>query len=562
MNKFFLFLFFIFYQGFSQNISLNKNFIENLLRYQQLNEGKFKNQSFTIRPLKFSSFEESLFTQNLYYDLFSNTKKSIQLKLLPIEYIVEYNSHHPYNRNNGSMIPNKGYQHIFSAGFFGKLGPLEFQFNPEHHYSENKPYEGFWEGHYDYIWKERYELWNFIDIPERFGEKSHNRKLLGQTSISLNYKNISIGISNENLWWGPSKRNSIMMSNHAEGFRHISFKTNKPIQTFVGNFEWQIITARLEASGYTPPNPQKEFEGQKLYVPKINQNGRIDDWRYYQAGVFTYSPKWISGLNIGFIKWVQMYRGLIEGDYWWMPGRPNYFPLFGNLFRKNDSNVEHEEQTDQAAGLFFRWLWIDSKFEIYGEFHRNDAIYNVRDFLVDSDHSRATTFGFSKILNSNDSDYIFSWEWTQLEASAGNLIRRGGSWYEHSRVFHGYTNKGEVIGAGIGPGSNSHYFSIEKIKGFKKIGFAFEIIDNDNDFYHRAFISAQDYRRYWKDFNFHFNYTNKLKNFWISSDIMYSRSLNYQWQLDDNITPYYHPGKDVNNFHATIKLTYLLPFSK
>ena len=54
-------------------------------------------------------------------------------------------------------------------------------------------------------------------MPEKFGNQQHNRLLLGQSSISLNWKALSIGFSNENIWWGPSIRNSIMMSNHAEG---------------------------------------------------------------------------------------------------------------------------------------------------------------------------------------------------------------------------------------------------------------------------------------------------------------------------------------------------------
>ena len=43
---------------------------------------------------------------------------------------------------------------------------------------------------------------------------------------------------------------------------------------------------------------------------------------------------------------------------------------------------------------------------------------------------------------------------------------------------------------------------------------------------------------------------------------MYSRSLNYQWDLDDTATKeYYHPGNDVNNFHMTLKLAYLIPMA-
>ena len=41
------------------------------------------------------------------------------------------------------------------------------------------------------------------------------------------------------------------------------------------------------------------------------------------------------------------------------------------------------------------------------------------------------------------------------------------------------------------------------------------MISNDNDFFHEAFSSAQDYRRYWKDFNLHINLDKKFKSFWI-----------------------------------------------
>ena len=81
------------------------------------------------------------------------------------------------------MLPNRGFQHLFSLGIYSKLGPLEIQFSPEHHYGQNNYYEGFWVGHEDFIWQRKYALWYFIDIPERFGEKRQNRELIGQSKI-------------------------------------------------------------------------------------------------------------------------------------------------------------------------------------------------------------------------------------------------------------------------------------------------------------------------------------------------------------------------------------------
>ena len=154
-----------------------------------------------------------------------------------------------------------------------------------------------------------------------------------------------------------------------------------------------------------------------------------------------------------------MYSALVEGKYTWMKGTPSYFPVFNNLFRKNDEFVDYVVQTDQAAGLFFRGFWKDSKAEIYGEFHYNDAKYNLRDLMLDSDHSRALTLEIREFLINNNS-FLLSWEWTQMEQTAGRLIRNAGSWYE-PQMFTGYTNKGEILGSSIGPGSNFILFNFK-----------------------------------------------------------------------------------------------------
>ena len=568
--NFFLFLFFTFLTSSSQTINLNESYLTDYLRTSQL-LGDFKSDvSFTLKPFDIGKNgleinKETFDAEKYAPTVLSFLKGNGKIKILPIDYNIEFNSHHPYNRNNGSMIPNRGYQHIISGGVYAEIGPLSIQLKPEYLYSQNKDFEGFGEGpngHYPIIWKNRYKLWNQIDMPERFGEKSISKTLIGQSSIRLNFKGLSLGVSNENIWWGPSIRNSIMMSNHARGFKHITFNTTKPLKTKIGNFEWQIISGRLESSGYLPAGSDRQYAGTNIYSTKINQIGNNEDWRYLQGYSITYSPKWVSGLSMGFIRWAQMYSALVEGKYTWMEGNPTWFPAFSNLFRKNDEFFDYEEQTNQAAGVFLRWLWKESNTEIYAEFHYNDSKNNIRDLLLDSDHSRAVTLGLQKVFKISTDNYLFSWEWTQMEQTAGRLLRSAGSWYEHGYTTDGYTNEGEVLGAGIGPGSNSHYFAISRIRDKEKLGLALEIIDQDNDFYHEAFASASDPRRYWKDFNLHLNFSKKYKNLWLSSNLMYSRSLNYQWDLDDTATEYYHPGNDVNNFHMTLKLAYLIPMAK
>ena len=48
----------------------------------------------------------------------------------------------------------------------------------------------------------------------------------------------------------------------------------------------------------------------------------------------------------------------------------------------------------------------------------------------------------------------------------------------------------------------------------------------------------------------------KNLNILMCVNLVYTRSLNYQWELEDFAEPYYHAGRDVNNFYMSLKFTY------
>ena len=151
-------LFFLFYTLliFGQNINLNNDFNNQLIRYHILTNKIDTELSFNVRPLNFNSFSDLI--RNQYKTVLSNNSKTIQIKTLGIDYFLEYNSHHPYNRNNGTMIPNRGYQHIISPGIFLKAGPLTIQFKPEHHFSQNKEFDGLNSFHFEQNLRLRLEI--------------------------------------------------------------------------------------------------------------------------------------------------------------------------------------------------------------------------------------------------------------------------------------------------------------------------------------------------------------------------------------------------------------------
>lgn len=538
----------------AQTIPLGSPNIENYLRRQQL-LGKFDSSfSFNYRPITISKngvqLDSTVFSPSSYFKQLS--EGGLKISLLPFESRLAYDHNHPDSRNDGAMIRSRGLQTYLSAGIYAELGPLTIQLKPELVWAQNREFEGFplWPRHWESTWQIRYIWFNRVDLPERYGESAYTKLIAGQSSIRLNQWGLSLGLSTENIWWGPAIRNSIMMSNNAQGFPHLTFNTQRPIKTKVGSFEWQFITGRLEGSGYPPPAHDRVIRGRVLYVPKP------DDWRYFQGLTFSYSPKWVRGLSVGLTRWVQQYGENAKET-------TSYFPIFQNLFRQNDKEeFGFNLDQDQAAGIFGRWVWYDSKAEFYFEFAKNDAPINFRDLLIDTDHSRALTVGVNKLFSTQNPDefWQFNFEWTQTSQTESRLLRNSLSWYMHGRVRHGYTNNGEVLGSALGPGGNAQYIEVAKIKGFDRIGGAVERYVHNNDFNNHAF--SGDFTRYWVDYSIYGFYEKQFNRFFINASLFYTYSLNYQWEslFDPNDPSAFPdlPGVDRNNWNFDLKLSYSL----
>ena len=465
------------------------------------------------------------------------------VKLLPIIWQQQFNTHHPYSLNDGEMIPARGYQTMFSAGMFVKLGPLSLQLRPEYVYAQNQAFDGYSEKQSDRSWAAYYNFLDRIDLPERFGEKAYNRLFWGQSSLRLTIGPVSFGLSNENLWWGPGMRNSILMSNTSGGFVHYTLNTVRPIRTPIGSFEAQIIAGRLDGSGFFPPDTNRTYNGWKLYRPKR------DDWRYLNGMVISYSPKWVPGLFVGITRSFMIYREDMSN-----------FPLISPTNKKNhNGGNEISKGGDQLLSSFVRWVLPKEHAEIYFEYGREDHSYNTRDFLLEPDYARAYIFGFRKIIPliaQKDQFVQFNLEVTQLEQNRTNTQRESIYFYAHTDIRHGYTNRGQWLGAGIGSGSNMQSFSVTWIKSLKSIGFQLERYVHNNDHH---YIEIKDIRANWVDIGIavlgEWDYKNLL--FTAKSEIV--RSMNYQHLFNpapNNPDVFWNPGQDIYNFQVQLGISY------
>ena len=547
-----------FYIAAAQTIPVGNIAIEDYYRRTQLMGELDPTVSFTIRPLTpLSSFgkknafnpDSTLTPFNLFgiQSSYPISSTGIRVTLLPVSIQTQTNTDHPYGWNDGAMIPAKGFQSLISAGVFAEWGPISVQFRPEFVNAINSDFETFNAKHFDLLFVRYYDYYNRIDAPVRFGAENFTKAYLGQSSIRVNYKGFSAGFSTENLWWGPGMRNSLLMSNTAPGFKHLTLNTTKPFNTPIGSFEGQLIAGRLEGSGFGVLVPEKTYEyGRSLYLPKPN------DWRLLSGFVLTWHPKWVSGLFLGLTRTKQMYSKDVNGI-------GDYFPVFTAKKRvAADEGISHK---DYYSSFFFRWVWEDEHAELYGEFGRNNPSRSARQAALLPESSRAYVVGLRKMANlpgGKESKLLFNVEVAQLQQTQVQDILDTKSWYVNSYIRHGYTNKGEMLGAGVGPGGNSQTFGVSWLNGFKRIGLEFERYVHNNDYYFYTFIENGDIRRHWTDLSIAATGEWNIKSLIVNAKVQGTNTLNYQWYLPPHDTSvYFVNSPKVVNFQVQLGLQYI-----
>jgi hypothetical protein len=458
--------------------------------------------SFTSRP----NYANNIISQDSVYALIDPSyqplkyfdSKYFTFKPLMANVIMRYNSMHPYGWNDEGFIKAKGFQTMTRWGVYSKIGPLSFQYMPEYVNQENPPY----------------------DISGDFGTIPTNRyekHFLGQSSIRLNLKSVSLGWSTENLWWGPGIYNSLMMSNNAPGFPHYTFNSLKPINIGIGKIEWQLITGRL--------NQDSSMPLEVLNLKKFRWN----------------DPKIINGLNISFQPkfFPNIFFG-VNRAYQYSEYNLNkvgssftqkYLPVFSTIFKADAGDlVEDAIPRDQEISLYTRWLFPKAHSEFYFEYGWNDHKQNFRDFWIDPEHAAIYLLGFKHLVPLKEHKWLeMNAEITQTAQSPDYITRNAGDWYIYENG--GYTNEGQILGAGSGIGNNVQTIHLTYFNGLEKLGLKMQRIQNQpiTSFanYSVESLGLRPYR--WTDIVIGISGQKKIQNLILNSEIQFVNSNNYAW---------------------------------
>jgi hypothetical protein len=245
------------------------------------------------------------------------------------------------------------------------------------------------------------------------------------------------------------------------------------LQTPAGELEAQWLLGRLEESDYFDFDPR-------------------NDVRSLSAFALTYRPAFEPDLSLGFARSVFALAddgALSPGaalDVFRNVGRPNALPA---------TDLTREPRPDQIFSLFGRWIFPASGLETYAEWARFQQPASLRELLSIPNHTQGYTLGlqWAHPWRADSSTVIrLQTEVTNLELSPTFPQQRVISTYASRPVPQGYTHRGQVLGAAIGPGASSQWAAADVFRPGWQAGIFAGRIRSDN----AAFYTAAVFRTF------------------------------------------------------------------
>lgn len=503
--------------------------------------------SFQLRPVQSVPLDSVLYPKETY----RWKNEEFEITRYPVINTFRMTSKRQYGWGDYGMIPTPGFQWYASGGGSVKWRGFNLIFLPELVYAQNKEFEGF-KGLAPnfFINSERFLYWNTGDNPERYGDSSFWKVWWGQSSMSYGFGAFELGLASRNIWWGPGQFNSLTFSNNAQGFPHISINTRRPAKTFLGNIEVQMILGRLESERF--PATQSDSLNNKYFKPSR------DKWRYLNALVVSWNPKWVKGLHVGGTRTVQTFADSVDMTF------TDIFPVFWGLTKQSvgsDLIGQSDKGKSQQITIFGRYVFQKAKAEIYFEFGKRDHALNWREFILNPEHARAYILGFNKLfeIEGTQSSILVRGEMTQQQESVNRYVRYRGlwggfSWHMNGSVG-GFTNYDQAIGVGLPTGSNVQTIEVSKLKGLDKVGVFFERLAYNNDYYYKAQFQFTE-RNPWVDLSLGFLLDKQFDNLLLSSKLQLIHARNYQWQTDPASTPEFPKGENLTSVMGQVSLVY------
>jgi len=459
-----------------------------------------------------------------------------RFRALAPEIATAWNSAIPYERNDGAAWVGRGLTMQAIGGVRVACGGVRLQIAPEIWHARNRDFaligitvDGM-SGYSNPFFSGT--GWS-ADMPLRFGSEPVTGIDPGQTSLEVDAGPVTLALSSESEWWGPGIRNALLLSNHAAGIPRFYVRTRQPVRTRAGLLEARWMVGALVESPYfdfDPANDQRSISGLIVSLaPEFDTNLTIGAARVVYAAIpgagalparfFDAVARWGQGANL---------RRATEG-----------------------------RSADQLVAWFGRWVFPGSGVEVYGEWARVIFPASITSLLTAPYQSQGYTVGLQWLSGLRQSAPVW-----RVQAEATNLEQPTPTrdvlpltFYVSPTPRQGYTHRGQVLGAAIGPGSSTQFVALDRFwdAGSRQAGAFLSRTRWQNDAYFRAptglSVWAHDVslvagaRGVWR--------ADALE---LSGELLFERRLNYLFQsatvgfLEDDTF-------DLNNVSLRIVLT-------
>jgi hypothetical protein len=422
--------------------------------------------------------------------------------------MLSYNTSYALGSNDGSIWQGKGVNSRISGGMNLDWKWISATLAPELWFARNKEFDLMPSdpslSEYSYPnWRSHH-----IDMPQRFGDDPVIGYGLGQSDVRVNIDWFTLGFSTENLWFGPAQVNPILMSHNASGFPHADVGIRK-VNTFLGDIEFNLVWGALVESDY--------FDDEES-----------NDYRLFSSLTFGYRPFFLESLTLGFAR--------VMYTTWANLSIDDFTVVFNPL-------VPGLDDRDQMLSFIIDWLLPKATFNAYLEWARNDYSPDLRWALSYPQHSQGYTVGFRKLISLNQTRFL------SITAEITELVRSKDadeicpSYYRHYVVTQGYTHLGQVMGAAIGPGSNTQFLGVDYYASWGKASVFFQRIGYDHDYYLENFDVPDNENVKW---------TAGVGGVVFLSPLDIKAKL----ALSDNWNRNYEKNNDVWNLYGMVSLTY------
>ena len=548
----------------AQVVNAGQPVLEEMLRRQQLAGELDQAYSFHLRPLILPGRANGFFPKD-WKDFTLRQKEDrppdfrpdkVKWQWITDRFHLHHANNRPYGYGNGPMIPAAGFQLFVSGGFEARYKFLYLVLQPEVVLAQNKAFPGFQPDDRHSVNVNRYYYWNHSNVPERFEGGVYARLLPGQSKFTAQWGGVELGFSTQTLWWGPGQFNSLIFSNNAPGFPHFTFNSHRPLTTFAGSLEFQLISGWL-----------KPYQGHFAQDSGLNEahNRPLPENNKYLNGItLSYQPKWIPGLHLGASRVFQGFTQTMGNTF------KDLFPVFGGITKASTDLLEIEQSgapnpgRDQQLTVFGRYLLPKVHMEFYAEYGRRDHALNWREFAMNPEHARAFLMGFQKLfpLEKEGRWIQVRGEMVHQQESINRIIRYGSgfgaSWGMHG-IARGFTQSGQALGMGIGTGNNHQLLEVSRVERFNKRGILLERMVNNQDFYYRAGFPQRNIAP-WVDLSLGLLWDQRWDRLLVQSRLQMIYANNYQWDSRFHPQDQFMPSS--NKFSVLTRLNFIYLFGK